>query len=293
MFGTVVCFSFVCAVPFHAAVFGARDAIMGKRGPEHAAANKRPERNNPPPDNKPIEDKPIENKPIENKPIENKPIDKKPEENKPIENKPIEKKPVEKKPPPRVTGDEALDQTLADLGDEKTVVAAAGKLAGMKPNQHQAVVAQRLGDTLRTAPVYNRTALLRAMQKWATPTEVPLLLQLLEDKDINTRNEVLQVLGKVPDERAVRPVVRCFSEFQTTYHGELALIEMGSIAEKEVLPLATGPNRGLWVPALRVLKEIGTLHSVPTLQILTKGDITVQDAAQQAVAAIYARNKKK
>jgi hypothetical protein len=49
----------------------------------------------------------------------------------------------------------------------------------------------------------------------------------------------------------------------------------------------------MWVPAIRVLKEIGTMHSMPTLQKLTKGDITVQDAAQQAVAAIQARSKKK
>jgi HEAT repeat protein len=99
---------------------------------------------------------------------------------------------------------------------------------------------------------------------------------MLSDRDINTRNETLEVIGKLRDERTVKPVVRCFVEFQTTWHGERALKDLGPIAEKEVLALLNQPDKGLWVPAIRVLKEIGTQKSIPTLEAAARGEISLQ-----------------
>jgi hypothetical protein len=163
------------------------------------------------------------NRPIDNPPIGNPPFNNPAVNNLPIDNNPP---PPIKLPAQALTGDPALDQILADLGDKdrRTFQSATKALADIKPNQHQAVVAKKLAEVVLTTPVYNRTPLLQVLQKWATPNELPALLHLLGENDINTRNETLQVLGKLRDERSVGPVVRCFAEFPTRYHGEQALL---------------------------------------------------------------------
>jgi hypothetical protein len=195
---------------------------------------------------------------------------------------------------PKVTGDKALDRLLADLGgkDSPAVQKAAKRLAAMKPDKHRPVVAKKIGEVLLATEVYNRTEVIRALAVWATLEEIPVFVQLLSDKDINTRNEVLRVIGKFRDERTVRPVVGCFVEFTTRYHGEQALKDLGPIAEKEVLALLNNPDKNLWVPAIRILKEIGTEQSIPELQKASTGDITTQYPAKEAIKAIQARGGK-
>src|SRR5262249_23756377 len=153
----------------------------------------------------------------------------------------------------------------ADLDPNKGEASstAAERLARMKPDQHQSVVARKLADDIRTAPVVHRTLLIRALGVWATTKEIPVLIQLLSDDDINTRNEVLQVIGKLRDERTVRPVIRCLLELPTQFHADQALKAMGPMAEKEVLALLDQPNKGGWGPAVGILKEIGTPQSIP------------------------------
>ncbi len=195
--------------------------------------------------------------------------------------------------PLKMTGDAAMDKTLTDLANPagKNFKPAADRLIAMPPDEHRAIVAQHLAERLAAAPLHARTPLLRALGKWGTAEEVPTLLPLLKDADINTRNETLQTLGKIRDERAAAPMVRCLLDNSTQYHAEQALKAMGPIAEPAVLGLLKeqeGPSR---VITIRILAEIGTEKSVPALDDATK-EVATQSAATQALAAIRGRAKK-
>jgi len=120
---------------------------------------------------------------------------------------------------------------------------------------------------------------------------VRMLIKLLDHNSINTRNRTLAVLGPLKDERAVAPVVRCFTVFETRYHGDLALKAMGPIAEKEVLALLSQNDDKLGVPAIRVLAEIGTQQSIPVLQ-KAAGQFNLKGVSEAAIVAINKRTKK-
>jgi hypothetical protein len=195
--------------------------------------------------------------------------------------------------PPVVTGDKDLDKKLADVAgaDDFKMRQAASALAEMMPNEHRTIVARKLNERIRTVGEFNRGPFIRALGVWATSEEIPTLIELLDDKSVNTRNQVLQVLGKLRDERSVKPIVRCFTDIQTRWHGERAIKDLGSMAEKEVLALLKQPDKGLWVPAINLLAEIGTEESVPILQT-GLNDISVRSACQNALMAIGMRVKK-
>lgn len=195
---------------------------------------------------------------------------------------------------PVVTGDPELDRALANLeakndADRK---AAADRLAGMTPNQHRRVVVQKIAEQLRTDQPFDREPLLRALGVWAAAAEVPILIELLDNKDILTRNLTLDALGKLRDERAVKPVVRCFLEFNTRWHAEQALKALGPLAEKEVLALLDQPDKkDLWIPAIYILKDIGTEQSLPALEEASK-EFSMKGVAEGAIAAIKKRMRK-
>jgi HEAT repeat protein len=200
--------------------------------------------------------------------------------------------PVPPAPPAAVTGDAKLDQLLADLASKQPGVArqAATQLAGTEPKEHRAAVAAKLAEQVQQADGFARTPLVKALGVWATANEVPALIALLSDKDINTRNEILKVIGKLKDERAAAPVARCLQNLATESNAERALKEMGPVAEKEVLALLTQPGGGGRQAAIRVLRDIGTQQSVPTLQAASQ-DFFLQGQAREALAAIAARTK--
>jgi hypothetical protein len=196
-------------------------------------------------------------------------------------------------PPPRVTGDAALDQALADLGhrDGSVARAAAQRLADTTLNEHRPVVAKKLAEQLRTAEVYRRAAFIQALGVLATADEVPALIEMLSAEDINTRHEALKVLGKLRDERAAAPMVRCWLDFPTQWHAERALRDMGPAAEKEVLALVKHPEPLRAEAAVRLLGDIGTQASVPTLEAVSRDNPRLRDTARRALAAIAARSK--
>jgi hypothetical protein len=210
---------------------------------------------------------------------------------------PVEKErpapPVKKeKPIPELTANPRLNAILADLDDRPTCKAACEKLAAMEPNRYQSVVARKLAERLAASELWLRTPLCRALAVWATPEQVPTLITMLDDPDINTRNEVLDVLGKLRDPRSVKAVVRCYLPIQTRWHGERALWELGPLAEKEVLKLLDDKDRNVRADACRMLEKIGTRESVPALRAASaQGDFILKVAADNALRAIQARKK--
>jgi HEAT repeat protein len=194
---------------------------------------------------------------------------------------------------PVVTGDRELDRALANLGAKSDAVrkAAADRLAGMTPNHHRPAVVRKIAEQLESSEVFDRSPLLRALGVWVTTAEVPLLIQLLDSKHTATRNGALDALGKLRDERAVKPVVNCFKEFTTRWHAEQALKKLGALAEKEVLALLDQPEKDLRVAAIYVLADIGTEQSIPALEEASK-EFSTKGVAEGAIAAIKKRMRK-
>ncbi len=220
----------------------------------------------------------------------------KPDHGLPQPNRPVDgpqTRPAQDVPPSAVTGDAQLDRLLADLPSKKAFVAqkAAKQLAALPPNEHRPAVAVKLAEQVQQhQDSFNKCALANALCVWATAKEVPVLIALLGDKDINTRNEVLKGIGKLRDERSVASVARCLLDLATSYHAERALKEMGPLAEIEVLGVLNqkgGPGRQA---AIRVLRDIGTQQSIPALQAASQ-DFVLQGAARGAMDAINARTK--
>jgi hypothetical protein len=208
--------------------------------------------------------------------------------------------PREKPAPPKVTGDATLDQALADLGksDESAVQGAIDKLSKTSVNgQHQALVAQKLAAHLNDSNPFVRRSAVQALGVWGTPNEVPALLNVLgTDDDFGARNNVLQVIGKFRDERALKPVALAFQDGRTRIDAAKAFKEMGPMAETEVLGLLNTFSTPEKVfdrnEVILILKDIGTLQSVPALQKEIAADnVHTKRNAQDAVAAIKARKQ--
>jgi hypothetical protein len=163
---------------------------------------------------------------------------------------------------PRVTGDPVIDQALADLQNEQQPWKrgqAADRLAQMKPNEHRAVVAQRLADVAVGTNEFGRGEAARALAVWATPAQVPAL-------------------------------IRCFRNGGTRDSAAKALRTVGPAAEKDVIPLVDDQDFGIRTDAMDVLKDIGTERSLPALQaVVDKNDLSDIGHARDAIAAIRAR----
>lgn len=202
--------------------------------------------------------------------------------------------PEEPTPPPKRTGELELDRALADLVSKNAPAQkkAADYLAGRVPDQHRPLVANIIAGQVLAAPVHALKPLLDALAVWATAEEVPTFIRLLSAKEIPTRNMVLQVIDKLRDKRTVQPVVNCLTELGTQWHGERTLIRMGALAEKEVLALLEQQNTWLRLIALRVLTEIGTQESISAIEAVGRAELSCQDMAKQAVAAIKKRTAK-
>ena len=192
-------------------------------------------------------------------------------------------------------GGSDIDHLLADLGsgNDNSCRVAAEKLAAMKPDEHQAAVAQKLAGLVNTPNPFTRGAVMQALGVWATPAEVPVLIQAINSNDRPTRRAALQNIGKLRDERTVAPVVSCLAQMETQDLAAAALRDMGPMAEKDVLGLLNDRNGFVRLDAIKVLKDIGTPASVPALQALASSDnIVLKGPAQEALAAINARTPK-
>ncbi len=194
--------------------------------------------------------------------------------------------------PPRITGDAALDKTLADINSNNPFVrqTALTSLAQMPPNEHRPLVAAKLAVLADSPDANTRQAVLPALGTWATPAEVPILIKTLNDPNPFVREEALKVVGPFKDERALAPVMRCFRNLSTRDPASKALREMGPMAEKDVLALLRDRDVLLRQAAIKVLKDVGTPRSVPALE-QAAADAFLRPSAREALAAIAARNK--
>jgi DNA-directed RNA polymerase subunit RPC12/RpoP/uncharacterized membrane protein YqaE (UPF0057 family) len=169
---------------------------------------------------------------------------------------------------PRVTGDPQVDRALMELADKDGMIRsrAAERLGVMRPNDaSRAVVARKLAEVTLGPNEVGRGEAARALAEWACPEVVPELLR------------VFRQAGPLR-EAAAR-----------------GLRKVGAPAEKDVLALAvdTQVDSGVRSEAVEVLRDIGTLASIPTLQkMVDQHEPFVDLRARTAILAIKSRNKK-
>ena len=163
------------------------------------------------------------------------------------------------------------------------------RLAHSIPDQRQEQIARELAERANSPDFFTRQAVIKAIAVWATPKELPVLINALNDDHPAIREAALKGIGRFRDERAVSPVLRCFEDFFTRGPAEKALIEMGPMAEKGVLALLG--RQGMNEAVVRVLGQIGTQQSVPALEAL-RDDFFLGKKAREALAAIAVRSNK-
>lgn len=192
-----------------------------------------------------------------------------------------------------VTGDAVLDKTLAELesGNQSSMRAAAATLGKMQPNEHRPVVVKKLTEQIAGSRNLLRTNLIRALGVWSTNGELPVLLRLLEDPDITTRNEVLDALGKIADERSAAAAAKCLVELSTRFHAEAALKSLGPMAEKEVAKILSHSDYVVCITAVGILQDIGTQESIAPLEAAGQANVALRLPSANAVAAIRKRAK--
>jgi hypothetical protein len=192
---------------------------------------------------------------------------------------------------------DAVAEALIDLEstDHFKQSAALAKLAKMTPDDARrekvatAIENQVLGKDLFF--IYKDAG--PALGAWAGKNTVSRLLPLLANERAtpHERQVAMEVLGKVKDKRGVLPVVRWI--LLDTENATKSLIEMGPIAEDEVIKLVKGPDAAGRTAAARILQEIGTIKSMAALKraSLDQRDANAAVAAKVALDIVSERLK--
>ena len=61
---------------------------------------------------------------------------------------------------------------------------------------------------------------------------------------------------------------------------------------KDLLEVLSQPDKDLWAPALRILKEVGTEQSIPALEAASEGDFSIRGQARDALETVRKRVKR-
>ncbi len=203
----------------------------------------------------------------------------------PRNNNPGEIKPKENVPP-------ALDGLLNDLGSQDVFARkkAYAELARIQPIERRQEVADKLLDAVARNDPFAKQEAMNALAVWATPDQIPRLIEMTSHKDIGMRQCAIQTLGAIPDSRCHKPVANGLRDLFTRTEAQVALRRLGPPAEKEVLAFVHDKDFGIQRAAVEVLKDIGTPESIPALQALVKANnVFVRRSAEEAIKSIQAR----
>jgi HEAT repeat protein len=160
-------------------------------------------------------------------------------------------------------------------------------------------VSRALNPLLRDSNSANKKAAVLAMQKWGTEENVPDLMASIEGREVGrveTRVEAARALAAIGDERAVAVITR---QVVTSQHDRSrgmasALVAFGAKAEAELRGYLKSKSFVERNAAIEVLKEVGTMASIPDLEELAKDkrDILSKKQARAAIDAINRREQK-
>ena len=187
-----------------------------------------------------------------------------------------------------------LTSSLADLqsSDGFKVINAANRLAGAQPAGDTRTVERTLVGALDNKDGFARQSVVKALGTWGGRDSVPPLIKRLDDESFAVRWAVFDVLGARKDTRAAEPLAKWLEKDRG--FASNALRKMGSIAAPAVAKQLGAKDWGMRIDVCHLLKDIGTLHEIPALQIVTRDESRlVADAAAEAVKAIRQRSEAK
>jgi hypothetical protein len=124
----------------------------------------------------------------------------------------------------------------------------------------------------------------KALAIWNRPETIDAMLPLLK-KDAYPapyRRAAITALGGTKNQKVIMPVILCVQDEPDTTVA--ALINLGPMAETDVIKLLRENDANVRRSGARVLKEIGTVKSVVPLKQLTGGWDPVFDEALAAIA---------
>ena len=197
-----------------------------------------------------------------------------------------------KQEPPKPMTDADITQIIADLKgtNRQRINAALGKLQNSQPTARRAEVAKALEPILEDKDFWTRKACIAAIGVWGTKENVPGLLKLVADENVFIRRDSITALGKLQDERAAEPIAKRLTDFGDRGHAAQVLRQIGSKAEKAVIPYLSHSDWGVRMEACHILKDIGTKDSKPELEKAVKdSNGSVAGSAKEALTAISAR----
>ncbi len=124
----------------------------------------------------------------------------------------------------------------------------------------------------------------QCLAKWGTSAEAPEILAKMREENANLP-ELFEILSALSPDIAVREAVKLLP--QDARVAENALVALGNRSEPAVLAEAEHADRAVREAVCRILLQVGTRISTPTLMKLTSDpDPTVATAARQALEAI-------
>ncbi len=198
--------------------------------------------------------------------------------------------------------DDGFIAALAGLKDTKTL--GRGKalewFALAEANHpRKAEAAALMANLLKDGDGFDKQGAAKALKTWATPAEVPTLIEAILDEALATiqnKPPLIQALARLKDKRAIPALAQTLAGPFYADEAAKALIAFGPSVEEEVLKSLKEDG---WQPrttACRVLKAVGTAKNLPGLQAALKkaegegrtGAGVVQ-ATKAAIAAIQAR----
>lgn len=193
----------------------------------------------------------------------------------------------------KLSGEE-VDRCLKDLedpDDEDRCAQAANKLqhAVMLEDRQEAVL-KVLEKMVKDKDHSRRKQGIDALGTWARPESVPLVINCLQDPALLVKYAAIDTLGKLKDERAAEPLAKLVPEPGLRTQAVKALQSLGAKAEKAVQGLLKHSATDVRLEGCRLLKEFGTVDSLPALQSASKdADKAVAASAREAETAISKR----
>ena len=137
-----------------------------------------------------------------------------------------------------------------------------------------------------------RTEALKGLKEWGTADNVPALISMLDEEDHFVKAGAMDALAAIKDERGAEAIAQQLGVFGIQMQARTALVSMGPMAEKYVLPLLKHKDGNARREACEVLAGIGTAKSIEPLKEAAKDkNQFVQQKAEDALRAVEGRQK--
>ncbi|MCH7725397.1 MAG: HEAT repeat domain-containing protein [Planctomycetes bacterium] len=202
--------------------------------------------------------------------------------------------PHDVRPMPALKPARDLDPLIEKLKSRKDFdsTVAASRLLRMEidPSRRREIAAA-LAGALPDAQFTASVVIARALGRWGTPDEVPVLAKRLETGALGERHAFIDALAAIGDDSAIAPLAARLTEFSDRAKAADVLKQFGAKAEDAALRYLKPDDWQTCRVVCQLLAQIGTEKSLAALQPLTETRRVGRDA-QKAIAAIKNRLNK-